>query len=214
MSDETNSKIANELQEYIKYKKKFVFKQLPLEDINGTLFCAGFPLYDAEGKLIGECEKWINVGIMIKSPLSRILSNLFPYDFDFRGFQLKSLEGFFQGIKFKNPEVQKYVFSYSTINAYYMKAASDYNWQDSGNIYWQGTPVKRDSEEYTRLVDELYISAAQNPLFRQALKNVNRPLIHSIGNPNKNETVLTRFEYEFEINCLSSFLKEYDARQI
>lgn len=210
MSDELNKKIARELREYVKYKRNFVFEQMPLEEIDGSLYCDGFPLYDSEGKLIGECEKWINIGIMIKSPLSRILSNLFPYDFEFRGFQLKSLEGFFQGIKFKDPEIQKYVFSYSTINAYYMKAASDYRWQDSGNIYWQGQMIRRDSEEYSLLVDELYISAVQNPLFRQALKNTNHPLIHSIGNTDKNETVLTRFEYELEINSLASFLKEYD----
>ena len=212
MFNDISRKIAIELQNYIKYKENFVFNQLKIEEIDGSLFCAGYPLYDEEKRLIGECEKWINIGIMIKSPLSRILSNLFPYDFVFRGFELKSLEGFFQGIKFKNPDVQKYVFSYSTINAYYMKAASDYHWQDSGNIYWQGSPIKRDSAEYELLVDELYISAAQNPLFRQALKNVDRPLIHSIGNTNKNETVLTRLEYEHEINCLSSFLKEYDGR--
>lgn len=203
-------KIVAEVQKFREFKSKFVFKPLPLEEIDGVLFCAGFPLYDAEGKLIGECEKWINVGIMIKSPLSRILSNLFPYDFEFRGFLLKSLEGFFQGIKFRDPQTQQYVFAYNGLNAYYMKAASDYHWQESGYVYWQGTPIKRDSADYADIVDELYVSAAQNPLFRQALKNADRPLIHSIGNTDKTETVLTREEYEFEINCLSAFLKEYD----
>ena len=206
----TPNKTAAELKEFRKFKSKFVFKQLPLEEIDGVLFCDGYPLYDAEGKLIGECEKWINVGIMIKAPLSRILSNLFPYDFEFRGFQLKSLEGFFQGIKFKDPQTQQYVFAYNGYNAYCTKAASDYRWQESGYVYWQGTPIKRDSAEYADIVDELYISAAQNPLFRQALKNADRPLIHSIGKTEKNDTVLTREEYEFEINCLSAFLKEID----
>ncbi|MBP5615161.1 MAG: hypothetical protein J6X42_01225 [Alphaproteobacteria bacterium] len=59
-------------------------------------------------------------------------------------------------------------------------------------------------------MDELYISAAQNPLFRQALKNTDRPLIHSIGNTNPLETVLTRFEYERQINALAAFLKASD----
>ena len=202
-----DDKIKTELQQFKEFKRSFTFEQLLIDEINGTLFCAGFPLYDAQEKLIGECEKWINVGIMIKSPLSRILSNLFPYDFEFRGFQFKSIEGFFQGMKFKNPEIQKYVFSYAGINAYYMKAASDYCWQDEGKVYWQGIPVLRNSTEYENMVDELYISAAQNPLYRQALKNVDRPLIHSIGKTDRNETVLTRFEYEKEINCLSAFLK-------
>lgn len=205
-----SAELMTELQKYREFKQKFVWQQLPVEEINGELFCAGFPLYDATGKLIGECEKWINIGIMIKSPMSRVLSNLFPYDFTFRGFQLKGVEGFFQGIKFKNTAMQKMLFNYSGFNAYCLKAAADRRWQDDGCLYWQGAPVKRDSAEYAALVEELYISAAQNPLFRQALKNVDRPLIHSIGETDKDKTVLTRFEYELEINCLSAFLKEFD----
>lgn len=204
------NKTAGELQKFKAFKQKFAWQQLPIEEIDGALYCTGYPLYDAEGKLIGESEKWINIGIMTKSPLSRILSNLYPYDFEFRGFALKSLEGFFQGVKFKNPETQKYVFAYNGFNAYCLKAASDYRWQDEGNVYWQGILIKRDSAEYADIVDELYVSAAQNPLFRQALKNADRPLIHTIGKTDKTETVLTRAEYEFEINCLSAFLKEYD----
>lgn len=204
------NKILTELREFKKFKQNFVWEQLPLEDIAGKLYCAGFPLYDAEGKLIGECEKWINVGIMIKSPLSRALSNLFPYDFVFRGFQLKGVEGFFQGVKFKNPDIQKVVFNYSGFNAYCLKAATDCRWQDDGYLYWQGTPIKRDSAEYADMVDELYIAAAQNPLFRQALKNVDRTIIHSIGKTDRTETVLTRDEYEAEMNSLATFLKEYD----
>ena len=134
-------KIKEELEKFKEFKQKFKWKQLPIEEINGRLYCDGFPLYDAENKLIGECEKWINIGIMIKTPLSHILSNLYPYDFEFRGFQLKSTEGFFQGIKFKNPEMQKLVFSYYGLNAYCLKGASDYRWQDEGNLYWQGEPI-------------------------------------------------------------------------
>ena len=204
------NKIDTELKKFRIFKQKFFWKQLPLEEIDGKMYCEGFPIYDGEGKLIGECEKWINIGIMIKSPLSRILSNLYPYDFEFRGFHFKSLEGFFQGVKFKNPEIQQRVFDYSGYNAYCLKAANDRQWQEDGNLYWQGRPIKRDSEEYGDILDELYVAAAQNQLFRQALKNADRPLIHSLGRTDKNETVLTRYEYEAEINALSAFLKEIE----
>ena len=107
--------------------------------------------------------------------------------------------------------MQKLVFSYSGYNAYCLKAASDYRWQDEGNVYFQGEPIRREGKEYADIVDELYISAAQNPLFRQALKNVQKPLIHSIGKTDKNETLLTRFEYEAEINALATFLKGLDV---
>ena len=91
-----------------------------------------------------------------------------------------------------------------------MKAASDYNWKENGYVYWQGQAIKRDSAEYDLLVDEAYISMAQNPLYRQALKNVTKPLIHSMGKASKEETLLTRYEFEKQINCLSAFLKQLD----
>ena len=60
------------------------------------------------------------------------------------------------------------------------------------------------------LVDELYVSAAQNPLYRQALKNVTNPIIHSVGKTLKSETVFTRYEFERELNSLSAFFKQID----
>lgn len=102
------------------------------------------------------------------------------------------------------------VFNYSGIDAYYIQAASNYDWKETGYIYWQSQSMKRDSLEYDLLVDELYISAAQNPLYRQALKNLAKPIIHTIGKMSKNETVFTRYEFEREINSLSAFLKQID----
>ena len=205
-----NTKIKTELEAFQKFKKGFVFKQKEIENIDGALYCEGMPLYNEEKKLIGECEKWINISFHNMASLSKILSNLFAYQFEFRGFVLQSLESFFQGIKFKDKNVQKLVFEYSGVQAYHLKAASDYCWQKTGYLYWQGVPILRDSTAYADIVDELYISAAQNPLYRQALKNADRPLIHSIGETDKTKTVLTRLEYEAEINALSAFLKIFD----
>lgn len=42
-------------------------------------------------------------------------------------------------------------------------------------------PIKRESKEYELLIDELYISAVQNPLYRNILLNCNKTIIHSIG---------------------------------
>lgn len=203
-----NKNFAEELRLFKEFKKNYKFRQLPLEEVGGTLFCCGQPLFDAEGNLIGECESWINIAYMIKSPLSKMLSNLFPYDFEFRGVPVKSLEGFFQGIKFRNSELQKTVFAYSGINACYTRAVSDFCRLNDGVLYWQGEPIKRDSAEYAEFVDELYVSALQNPLYRRVLQSVNRPLIHSIGKTDKRETVLTRYEYEAEINCLAQYVKQ------
>ena len=206
MFNVTDEKIAEELLAYREFKEKFEFTSLEIIDENGSQFCDGFPIKDEENKFIPECEKWINVGYMIKGSLSKLLSNLYPYEFSFRGFNLKSIEAFFQGIKFKDSVIQQAVFAYSGTDAYHIQAASSYSWKETGYVYWQGQALKRDSMEYDLLVDEVYVSALQNPLYRQALKNATKPIIHSVGKISKSETVLTRYEFERQINSLATFL--------
>lgn len=206
----SNHKVAEELKKYLKFKEKFEFKSMDIVEKDGIEYCHDQPLQTEDGTYIPECDQWLNVGYKIKSSRSKVLSNLYLYEFDFMGFHLKSIEAFFQSLKFKDPSVQQAVFSYSGTDAYHIQAASDYNWKESGYLYWQGQRIKRDSSGYDLLVDELYISAVQNPLYRQALKNVAKPIIHSIGRPSKTETVFTRAEFEKELNSLSAFLRELD----
>lgn len=40
------------------------------------------------------------------------------------------------------------------------------------------------------------------------LKKCNLPIIHAIGNDDINETVFTRYEFEFMLNCLHDFLNQ------
>ena len=107
-----------------------------------------------------------------------------------------------------DPDIQRLIFTYSGTDAYHVQRTSEYDWRKTGILYWQGAPVNRHAPEYADLVDELYISAIQNPLYRQALKNVNKYILHSIGNPDENETVFTRKEFETQINALSAFIKQ------
>ena len=200
-------KVKEELQAFKEFKKHFEFKPKEIIAIGEDLYCDEELLQKNEEKPIGETSKWINVGYNLKGTFSKTLSNLFPYDFIFDGKHLSSIEAFFQGIKIKDKNVQEYTFKYSGIDSNSLKAASDFDWTETGNIYWQGKAIKRDSQEYADLVDELYISAIQNPLYRNVLKNVNKPIIHSIGKLNKNETVFTRYEFEYMLNCLVAFLK-------
>ena len=200
-------KINKELQEFLEFKKEYQFNQRKLIIENGEVYCEGQLVQNEEGIKIGETENWINVGFNIKESFSKMLSNLYPYEFKFRGKKLNSIESFFQGIKFKDKEVQNYVFSYFGINAVYIKEASDYDWKESGIIYWQGKPINRFDKEYENLVDELYISAIQNPLYRSVLLKCNKPIIHAIGKEDKKDTTFTRYEFEFELNCLKDFLR-------
>lgn len=199
--------IQKELIAFKQFKETYLFQFKEITEENGKTFCSNMPLIDENGFLIPVCDAWINVGYNLKNPLSKALSNLFPYSFIFRGEQLNSIEAFFQGIKFANANIQKYIFSYSGTDAVNIQSANDRCWQDNGLLYWQGKAFKRTSEYYIDLVDELYISAIQNPLYRQALKNADRYILHSIGKTYQNETVFTRYEFEKELNCLSAYLK-------
>lgn len=202
-----NANIRKELEEFRKFKQNYVFKQKEIVEIAGKLYVDSFTLEDEEGETVSESDTWINAGYKIKGAYSKVLSNLFPYTFAFRGITFNSVEGFFQGIKFQDITMQNLVFSYTGTDANHIKVASDYNWKESGILYFQGNSIKRDSQEYMDLVDELYISAIQNPLYRNVLKNCNKYILHSIGGLDKNETVFTRYEFEYELNCLKDFLK-------
>ena len=200
-------KIYKELEEYKKFKKIYEFEQRQIEEIDGIEHVDGQALINEEGEKVGECEQWINVGYKYKGPYSKILSNLFPYEFEFKGKKLSSIESFFQGIKFKDIEMQNLVFNYSGLDSNNVKACSDYDWKETGIIYWQGKEFDRNSKEYDDLIDELYISAIQNPLYRSALKKCNKNIIHTMGEKEKSETVFTRYEFEKQLNCLKDFLK-------
>ena len=203
-------KILSELEAYRKFKKNFNFCLKEIVQTDGIPYCDGFPLYTSSGAFIPECEKWLNVAYQIKHSMSKLLSNLYPYEFEFRGFRLQSIESFFQATKFQDPDIQRLVFAYKGTDAYHIQAASSYHWKETGILYWQGTPINRYGQDYERLVDEAYIAAAQNPFYRQALKNVTKPIIHSIGQTSKSESIFNREEFERQINSLSAFIKDID----
>lgn len=201
------SKLKKELKEFLLYKKGYKFKQKELIEKDECVYCENILLRDKDGNKISETEKWIDVGYRNRGDFAQMLSNLFPYKFKFRGKKLDSIENFFQGIKFKDKKIQDYIFTYYGTQAVHIKAASNYNWKETGIIYWQGRPIKRDSKEYDLLIDELYISAIQNPIYRGILSKCDKPIIHSIGEKEKEETTFTRYEFEFQLNCLKDFIR-------
>lgn len=200
--------LEEELEKFKKFQLSYQFKQKEIVEKDGNLYCDGELLQEQDEKPVGESEKWINVGFKLKGDYSKVLSNLFPYEFTFREKKLHSIESFFQGIKMKDINLQNEVFKYSGIESNVIKIACEEDWKERGILYWQGTPIKRDSKEYDDLVRELYVSAIQNPIFRNILKKVDKPIIHSIGKERKEETVFTRVEFEYMLNSLVAFLKE------
>ena len=200
--------IKKRIKEFHKFRKSIEFKYVELlKDESGIYFYDEI-VEDSEKKY-SSGEQFINIGYNFKESLSKVLSNLYPMEFKFRGKKVKSIEGVLQGLKYKDKRMQNLIFNYSGIDAYHTRGAntSDF-WGEKGILYWQGKELIRDSEEYQLFLDELYIAVSKNPIYRQTLLATGEKyLLHHIGREDKRETVLTRFEYEQRLFALREFLK-------
>jgi len=103
------------------------------------------------------------------------------------------MEGLLQSLKFKNPEMQKFVCTLVGFKAK-MKGKNK-NWYVSQTLWWNGQPIDRHSQEYQDLLDSAYESLSQNKSFRKALLTTTGILTHSIGKSNVSETILTKSEF-------------------
>ena len=125
---------------------------------------------------------------------SATLSNFAPHPFVIDGVECNSMEGFLQSLKFSNPEMQKEVCKLVGKAAKFKGKKK--KWWRTQTLYWQGTEILRDSEEYQKLLDRAFSALAQNSGFRAALLATgNSVLTHSIGKTKITETVLTRQEF-------------------
>ncbi len=126
------------------------------------------------------------------------LSNFAEYEFYVDGIKCLSMEGFLQGLKFKNTEKQKKVCLLSGVNAKNSsrRTFAQLRWRLTHNLYWQGKRINRYSDEYQLLLDKAYDELSKNGEFIKALKlSENKVLVHSIGKNNMSETVLTEREF-------------------
>ena len=123
------------------------------------------------------------------------LSNFAPHPFVFRDVQVSSMEGFLQSLKFKEPDMQKHICTLVGKKAKY--TGKNKPWYKTQTLWWNGNPIKRDSQEYQDLLDEAYNAMFdQNEKARKALLATgNAVLKHSIGRRKINETVLTQKEF-------------------
>lgn len=202
-----------EFLEYTKFRENFNFNMPKLQQENDKIYFQG-ELVEDETKKYFEGENFINAYSGANVSIARVLSNLYPMEFKFRGKKVKSIEGVLQGIKYKDKKTQNLVLNYSGVNAYHIRACNTLDfWGNTGVLYWQGKPIKRNSKEYQLFIDELYFSASKNPLYQMAiLATGDKYLLHHIGRENPQETVLTRYEYELRLNSLREFIKQKNGK--
>ena len=137
--------------------------------------------------------KAIDISSTSKFPAG-YLSNFTPYSFTFREIEFISMEGLLQGLKFKDVEKQNKIFKLVGVRA--KNKGKKGKWYLNQTLYWQGTPMKRDSEEYRTLVTEAFEALSQNTDFQKALMATgNKTLYHTMGKSDPTKTILTEKEF-------------------
>lgn len=135
------------------------------------------------------------------------LSNFHPHAFIIDGIACASMEGFLQSLKFENPEMQAQVCTLVGKKAKF-KGKKKKWWRDQ-TLYWRGNPMKRDSEEYQKLLDRVFDALSENTSFQKAfLATNNATLTHSIGKNKISETVLTKQEFCQRLTKIRERLKD------
>ena len=122
-----------------------------------------------------------------------MLSNFAQYEFTFRGKRFLSMESLSQGLKFETAETQNGVFERVGVKA--KLRGKKRKWYLNQTLYWQGTPMKRDSEEYKNIVREAFYALAENIDFQQSLLATDsKRLYHTMGKSDPTRTTLTEEE--------------------
>lgn len=138
---------------------------------------------------------------------SSALSNFAPHPFKFRGLDVSSMEGFLQGLKFKNSDMQMHVFT--LVGRAAKNAGRNKNWRMSQTLWFQGKQINRHSKEYQDLLDEAYEELSKNKSFQRALLATGKAgITHSIGTGKEAQTVLTRSEFCTRLMKLRDKLEE------
>ena len=150
--------------------------------------------------------KAIDISSTSKFPAG-YLSNFTPYTFTFRGIEFTSMESLLQGLKFEGVETQNSVFQRVGVKA--KLRGKKRKWYLDQTLYWQGTPMKRDSEEYKNIVHEAFYALAENIDFQQTLLATgDKRLYHTMGKSDPTRTILTEEEFCGILTEVRTSLKE------
>ena len=152
----------------------------------------------------------MDIGSGKKYP-SSALSNFAPHPFEIDGVECNSMEGFLQGLKFKNPEMQVEVCKLVGYAA--KKKGSQKNWKQEGVLWWKGEEIDRFGGEYQELLDRAFDELAKNSGFRKAiLASQDAVFTHSIGKRKEKDTILTVKEFCSRLMMLRSKIKYEESK--
>ena len=117
------------------------------------------------------------------------------------------MESLLQGLKFETVETQNGVFERVGVKA--KLRGKKRKWYLDQTLYWQGTPMKRVSEEYKNIVREAFYALAENIDFQQTLLATgDKRLYHTMGKSDPTRTILTEEEFCGILTEVRTSLKE------
>ena len=138
------------------------------------------------------------VDIAYLDPETSVLSNLFPRIISIDGIKYHSLEAFFRGLCWNGSQsvLENEIAILSGMNAWRVRYALP-DWRQKQIVYYSGKEIPRESDEYQRLLEHAYDCVfEQSAVFQNALqKTQGKILMHTLGNHNPRETLLTEQEY-------------------
>jgi hypothetical protein len=149
-----------------------------------------------------------SIDIKAKAPFpAGALSNFAQHAFTFDGIACASMEGLLQSLKVEDAEEQVRICGLSGAEA--QGRERQYDWQQSGTLFWRGEAIDRLSDAYQDLLDRAFEALhVQSPKFRAALAATgNAPLTYSLGNDDPTETILTAAEFCSRLHRLRTRLK-------
>ncbi len=140
---------------------------------------------------------------------SNELSNYAEHHFIIDGVRCFSMEGFLQSLKYSKPREQRVVCKLTGKEA--KERGQQIDWKSSQQLYWNGTTIDRHSEIYQELLKKAYGALYESKTFRDALRASNgKKLIHSYGEDDPQQTVLTTEEFLGLLNWLRKKLENDD----
>lgn len=135
------------------------------------------------------------------------LSNFTAHPFVIDEIQCASMEGFLQGLKFKDPQMQAHICTFIGKKAKF--AGKSKKWWLKQTLYWKGQEINRQSTEYDDLIRRAYDAMFENTSFQAALKAAgNAVFSHSMGKNDPSKTVLTEREFVRHLNRLRNKLNQ------
>lgn len=180
-------------------------------------------LIDDDGKVLLEGDWGVNgkeeVYVRSRSKNARLsnFSRIGLKGFDFDGVYVRGLEGFLQGVKFEDEEMQKECCSLVGAKAWKFGRENDKDeWKKSQKLFWKGVEMEREGDEYAVLIEEFFDAVYKGV-------NVNRDKLllsgdlrlshsNSLAHGDRKNTILAHQEFIGNLNRIrDELMKELDV---